>query len=114
MTTLNNELARQGAETGMLLAAAHAERVREGWNEEALSFFRLYASSHQREPFLTEDVRAWAEKMGFESPPDNRAWGAVARRAALQGLIRKMGYAAQKSATCHNSPKTLWAAWSNT
>lgn len=108
MTTLNREIAEQGAVAGMVMAASHADRETEDWSKEAMSYFRLFAAMNKGKSFLTEEVRSWAEKMGFETPPDNRAWGFVARRAATEGVVRKLGYAAQKSVTCHGSPKTLW------
>lgn len=106
---LNEKLAEAGANAGMTLAASHADRTYEGWSDDALEFFRLFAHQRGGEFFMTEDVRAWAEKMGFPPPPDNRAWGHVAKRAAMDGVVRRIGYDKQRSATCHGSPKTLWA-----
>lgn len=104
---LNKEIAQAGANTGALLAVSHADRNRSGWSEDALEIFVLYANQHP-EGFLTEDVRAWAEKLGFEPPPDNRAWGHVAKRAALAGHVRSAGFRKQSSVTCHGSFKTMW------
>lgn len=104
---LNAELADLGAQAGMMVATAHANRVSAGWSDDAEELFVLYAIQHPS-GFMTEDVRAWAEKLGFASPPDNRAWGTVARKVARDGHIYAAGYSKQKSATCHGSPKTLW------
>lgn len=95
------------ADAGMTLAASHADRTVQNWSEDAGELFRLYATLHP-EGFLTEDVRKWADKLGFPTPPDNRAWGYVARRAALEGYVRSAGFRRQKSTACHGSAKTLW------
>lgn len=104
---LNQDLAHQGAETGMLLAASHADDEHKQWTAMASKFFECYARMH-REGFMTEDVRAWADKLGFQSPPDNRAWGYVARKAAHRGVVVAIGFGKQRSSTCHGSPKTIW------
>jgi hypothetical protein len=106
-TVLDKELAGLGADASMTLAAAHADRVNEGWSDDALGLFRLYAIQ-KPDGFMTEEVRAWAEKLGFTPPPDNRAWGLVARRAHKDGYVVACGYQKQSSASCHGSPKTLW------
>lgn len=107
MTTLNRELARLGADVGMTLASSRADRAEENWTEKSVELFKLYSRMH-RDGFMTEDVRAWAEKLGMPPPPDNRAWGMVARKLSRQGAIEAIGYGKQRSATCHGSPKTIW------
>ena len=92
---------------GMNNAAAHAERDNEGWNRMAFEAFVKYASA-TAEPFMTEEVRWYAEALGIPEPPDNRAWGSVAMRAKHAGLVYSVGYAPQKSVNTHRSPKTLW------
>lgn len=108
ITVLNEQLAEAGANAGMTVAASRADRESAGWSDDARTFFELFACKSGDEPFMTEEVRAWAEKMGFPPPPDSRAWGHVAKRAAMDGLVRHAGYGRQRSATCHGSPKTLW------
>ena len=92
---------------GMEAAADHAERENEGWNQMAFEAFVRYVAA-VKEPFMTEEVRWYAEALGVPEPPDNRAWGAVAMRAKRAGLIVSTGYAPQKSVNTHRSPKTLW------
>jgi hypothetical protein len=104
---LNSDLAQQGADTGMLLAASHADRLNTDWTEDSTNVFKLYARLHPQ-GFMTEDVRLWSVKLGFTEPPDNRAWGYIARSLANQGYIEAVGYGKQRSATCHGSPKTIW------
>jgi hypothetical protein len=104
---LNSDLAQHGADTGMLVAASHADRAESEWTEQAEVLFKLYARFHP-DGFMTEDVRVWSVKLGFTPPPDNRAWGYVTRSLAKQGYIEATGYGKQRSATCHGSPKTIW------
>lgn len=103
---LSDELAELAGSTGALLAASHADRKSQGWSEDALSFFELYANQ-KPDGFLTEDVRVWAEKMGFPPPPDERAWGHIAKKAAKKGMVVPIGYA--KARSSNNSPKVLWS-----
>jgi hypothetical protein len=104
---LNERLAELGAEASMTVAASHADRESLDWTNFAEELFILYAIQHP-DGFMTEEVRVWAGKLGFDAPPDNRAWGYVARKCARNGHIEATGYAKQKSATCHGSPKTIW------
>jgi hypothetical protein len=92
---------------GMEAAAAHAERDTEGWNKMAYEAFVRYVTTIKH-PFMTEDVRCYAEALGMPEPPDKRAWGSVAMRAKRAGLVVSLGYAPQQSANAHKAPKTLW------
>lgn len=93
---------------GMNTAAAHADRVSPNWSNEALTHFKMFMLNHGDKPFMTEDVRTYAENLGMEPPPDRRAWGAVAIHAKKLGWVRSLGYAPQKSVNAHKAPKTLW------
>jgi len=92
---------------GIARAADKADRDHEGWQDEAVSAVRKYLAQHPGRQFLAEDVRAWCEAMGIIDAPENeRAWGAVMRRAAKDGYICKIGYAPARSSNL--SPKVLW------
>lgn len=104
---LNPNLAEIGANVGMALAASKADRTIENWTDQSVELFKMYGMTH-RDGFMTEDVREWARKLGFQDPPDSRAWGMVARKLVKAGAIEAIGYAKQRSATCHGSPKTIW------
>lgn len=106
-TYLNADLAEMGADAGMLIAASHADRELNNWSFSAKQLFELYALQHP-EGFMTEDVRVWADKLGFDAPPDNRAWGYIAKAMAKDGVVEACGFAKQRSASCHGSPKTVW------
>ena len=94
---------------GMTAAAANAERDTEGWNQMAVESFVRYVMD-VKHPFMTEDVRCFAEALGMPEPPDKRAWGAIAMKAKRAGLIVSLGYAPQQSVNAHKAPKTLWKA----
>jgi hypothetical protein len=97
-------------DTGMAQAIEKADRDQEGWSDAALacvrSFCRAHGHGHQ---FLTEDVRLYGETLELVEKPENeRAWGAVMRMAATDGIIRKVGFAPARSSNL--SPKVLWEA----
>lgn len=102
------KLARLLATQGATRAAEKADRVTPQWSKTALAFVRSYAMVHER--FMTEDVRVAAEQEGIARAPDARAWGSVMLVAAREGIIRASGYAKQRAANCHGSPKTVWRA----
>lgn len=106
-TFVNAEMAKAQGQAGATAAALNAEKKSHGWTEKARDYFLLYGRMH-RDGFMTEDVRAWAKRFGFDEPPDNRAWGFVALSLNREGYIVGCGYSKQRSATCHGSPKTVW------
>ena len=94
-------------ELGISRAADKADRDHEGWQDDALAAVCKYLAQHPDRPFLAEEVRAWCETTGVIAAPENeRAWGAVMRRAAKDGYICKVGYAPARSSNL--SPKVLW------
>lgn len=97
-----SELAARGIE----VSAAHAEAERDGWGDEALALFRSYAAEHPT--FITSDVRLWAYENGFDTPPDERAWGKVARRARLLGIVDSAGVGISLVPTHHRCFATAW------
>lgn len=109
-TQLNLALGRQRAQEGAEQAAYHADRVHAAWQMRALSMFFTYMLEHPGKTFMTEDVRWWAEDRGLPEPPDRRAWGAVTMAAKRRKMIRFFGYAPQKAANAHGSPKSVWVA----
>jgi len=102
--------ARVLRDTGMQCAADHADRESEGWTDRAYVFLVDYVAANRGRAFMAEDVRASAEAEGLPPPPDNRAWGSVVSRAARLRIIKRIGYGAQKSVTCHCSPKSIWVS----
>lgn len=106
---MTREDAAARRDQGMELAVEKADRDADGWSEDALATIELFSLAHPGERFLGEQVREWGEGAGLIDAPSNaRAWGAVFRRAASAGLIKKVGYAPAKSSNL--SPKCLWQA----
>jgi hypothetical protein len=81
--------ARKQADAGMKRAADHANETHSGWTDEAYSFLLSFARAH--EFFISEDVSGAAKRSPLASPPTDRAWGGVYRRAAKAGIIVKDG-----------------------
>lgn len=96
--------ARKARDRGMKRAADHADAESEGWQGKALERFRRFAAG--RTTFTTEDVRA--ANQDFDKPPDDRAWGQVARAAVKAGLIEKAGYTQASDRRGHCRPVTMW------
>jgi hypothetical protein len=103
-------VARVLRDVGMQRAADHADRESEGWSDLAYGFLVDYVAANRGRAFMAEDVRSRAEAEGLPAPPDNRAWGSVISRAARRRIINRIGYGAQKSVSCHCSPKSIWVA----
>jgi hypothetical protein len=97
---------------GMALSEQKANRDSDGWTERAMLCVARWCHANWDDPdrkFLIEEVRDWGEHWGFIDAPENaRAWGAVARRCAKEGIIRKAGYLPARSSNL--SPKVAWMA----
>lgn len=79
------------------------------WVDQAAQFFANYAVNKAcMHTFLSEEVRAYADRTGFPSPPDARAWGLAAKKAERSGAVMTVGFASAK--TSNGSPKALWRA----
>ena len=104
----HTEAGRAGARDGMRRAIDHADAVTESWGDRAMTI--LVAVAQRGQPFTSPDVRQRAADLGLPLPPSNRAWGAVFRRAACAGLIRKTGrFLPYGDATTHTTDVAEWA-----
>jgi hypothetical protein len=103
--SIDFDAATMRAEKGIKDSADHADAVEAGWTYQALAYLRQFIST-PREPFLIEDLRAWAESNGLPAPANNKAWGKVTRMAVSRKLIEKAGAAAAVSS--NHSLKHLW------
>jgi hypothetical protein len=103
-------IAKARGESGAQRAADHAERTAPGWQDRAFELLAMFAKVKAQvgTPFLGESFRAYASTNGLEDPPDGRAFGAVFKRAAREGVIESVGFAPANSS--NRSPKTLWRA----
>lgn len=102
------EQASFAALDGMTRAADHADRETPTWSDRAIAYVREFAGMEDGRAFLIEQAREYAEYHGLPLPPDGRAWGAVATRAARLGIIVRDGYGSARSS--NNSPKCMWRA----
>jgi hypothetical protein len=96
--------AKQLRDEGIRQAADHAG---DDWKEKAYALFLIFLSEYRFDLFMTEDARHWCSGK-IDLPPDNRAWGYVAVRAAKAGVIAKHGYAPQRDPKHHKAPGTVW------
>lgn len=96
----DNKEARRDA--AMASAVEHADNATPGWSDAALEYVKHFARAHKE--FLAEDVRVLAPLLGLPEPPDNRAWGAVIRRARKEGIITPAGYGTDQ----YCSIKQIW------
>lgn len=92
----------------MKMANQRAEKMREGWSREAEGYLRSFAKAHS-EPFLAEEIPPWAYERRCPMPPDDRAWGAIVKAAAKDGIIEQTGLAAKNKLSGHSSTwRPLW------
>ena len=101
---ITTQEARRKADTGMTMAAEHADDVTPRWTDVAEQFLTVYAVRNWL--FMGEEVVEAAREWGLVEPPDARAWGAVFKRAARAGVIVKDGYG--KARTSNLSMKPVW------
>lgn len=99
------DAARKRRDDGMELVEDNANQTAPGWSAAAYAAIAEFCRERPY-PFLLEDVRQWSASRGIAAPHDRRAWGAVIRRAAKHGLVRKVGYA--PAASSNMSPKVQW------
>jgi hypothetical protein len=100
------EHAIAAAQDGIQRAVAHAEADHHGWTERALDFLREYARKNERFPGFF--VTAASEKdRAFPQPKNEKAWGAIYRRAAREGVIIDSGKT-MKHPKRHGCPATIW------
>ena len=104
--------AAQLRDAGIQTAVDHADAVVPRWSDRAYALLVRAVSSRQMrnpdQPFMAEEVRAYAENLGLPSPPDPRAWGGVLQRASRAGLIVKAGYAESSNRQAHLRPTQQW------
>jgi hypothetical protein len=106
---MNLTQAENRRDVGINRAVNRADRDNPQWSEDAMHALEMYCKAHPDAQFLGEQVRAWGEGLELVEPPaDGRAWGAVFRRAASLGIIRRVGYAPAMSSNL--APKCLWGA----
>ena len=99
------DFSKKATEEGIKKALDHANAVSENWGEVAYDFLKGYIEINPM--FMAEDVR-FASQGVVPSPPSQRAWGGIIRKAAEAGLIRSNGQKKVKNAKAHMAFATEW------
>lgn len=89
---------------GHEMAELAADKAGGDWKEAAFAAFVDHARAHKF--FTTEEVRQ--SNPDLPPPPDTRAWGVIARRAAKDGVVVSAGWTRAKSMTVHGMVVTRW------
>lgn len=107
------DAARQHRDAGMARAAEHAERVCDGWAEQAYAFLVTFAK--RTDLFISEDVSDASKAEGLPQPPTDRAWGSVYRRAIKAGVIVQDGSGRSRRRHCSICPRwrSMVTTWSS-
>jgi hypothetical protein len=105
MIQLSMDLSKKLKEDGMQRAVDHANTVTTGWSEKAFDFLKGYIAINPL--FMTEDVR-YASQGIVPSPPSQRAWGYVIRRAVQEGLIFRHDIKPVKNIKAHRANASVW------
>ena len=104
MTQQTLELGERLRDEGIDRSINHADRVEFDWSKGAYQLVSTMSGS-----FTSEEVRQKADRIGFPSPPDARAWGGVMRRAKHNGLINFEGYQPSINPQAHRRPTSVWS-----
>lgn len=98
--------ARRDAQEGIDRALATAEREIEGWGDLAYRFIRNYATVNKGKRVIGHEIIKASVSYGIVQPGNSKAWGGPLQRAARNGLILKVGTAADPNR--HTNPVPLW------
>lgn len=86
------------------LALGHADAEPAGWGDHAYAFLVRYCRHHHS--FIARDVTTASIAWGMIQPLSPNAWGPVFRRAAMDGVIRCIGY--ESSPLQQRRPTRVW------
>jgi hypothetical protein len=109
-STLQTEIdfARKVTNEGIQRAVDTANRVSPGWSERAYNYLKVFVASRKPgERFMAEDIRADFGTYNDE-PVSYRAWGAVVRRAIMNGIIIRVGYDQVRNAKAHRATAAVF------
>lgn len=81
----------------------------ESWNDRAVEISLAYFKTVGYNGCLFEEIRTYAEGIGFPSPPSPNAWGAVCLTLSKRGMIVKTGeYLQSKATKSHSRAQPVW------
>lgn len=105
---LNMLQAIQERDKGILKAVTSAENNCKGWADRAYGKLKEFLKITV-DPFQAEEIRSYAAiDDEFPLPPHERAWGGVIRKAAFEGLIKKIGIKSTRNPKAHCANSTVW------
>lgn len=106
MSQLSLELSKKARDKGIDQAIRHADQVSENWGDKCYGLFKDFIRA-QSAPFQTETFRHSVAGL-IESPPHDRAFGAVVVRAVRAGLIKRVGSAPVSNVRAHRALSNVW------
>lgn len=99
---------------GIQKAVNHADSISPNWSQDALNLIKRFIQQWPADEFMTEDIRAYAEKeKGFVAPLSLRAWGGPICKAKNEGLIEAIGTKQVKNPKAHMANATVWRIVNN-
>lgn len=106
---LNIFKGQQERDKGINDALTHAEAVCPDWPEKAFVMFKDWLSGWTPGYLFTiEEFRMIAQIRGLPDPPNNRAFGGIALRARIAGLIKSNGTVKVKNPKAHCCFASQW------
>jgi hypothetical protein len=99
------DFAKKATDEAIQRGVDHANAVHSNWSDQAFEFLKGYAEINPI--FMVEDVRN-ASKGVVPSPPTDKAWGGVIRKAAFNGIVFRAGYREVKNVRAHRTPASVW------
>ena len=75
--------------------------------EKAFSFAEDWIKTRMK-AFTSEDLKKDFYSKGNAPPAEPRVFGAVIRKLAKEGKIKRQGFEKSKNPTCHSRPQTVW------
>jgi hypothetical protein len=78
----------------------------DAWIKKALEKVLAFSKKHKGQLHLAETIRWGAESNGLGKPTDPRTWGAVMRRARIDGIVQHCGF--HPAIDSHGCVKVLW------
>lgn len=99
---------------GQQMALFGADNKHPDWSERAYIMAKEYVRLHPETAFLTEDLRYWAYVIrDFPKPENQKAWGGIMRKAAMEKIIKKIGTGKHKDPRCHKGYATIWISYNS-
>jgi hypothetical protein len=86
------------------------EENNQEYYDRAFSFAEIWVKS-QMLPFTSENIKSSFYALGNAPPEEPRVFGAVIRKLASEGKIKRHGYEKSKNPVCHSRPQTVWISY---